>query len=239
MRAGLVSALSLFLLSAAMPARAASPDAGSDPQAILAHLQCGAPGPSVMPRPRTLAVTYPRRSVKAHEQGQVLVSYDVFPDGTVQNIRVVQSSGYPDLDAAAQSAVAGWRFTKTNFWTRELQHIDFTLSANAPPSAKAGDFCYQPPPKPAPPHLVPLGQHVLQYPGAAIQAGEEGQVLVTLTVQADGSVSNVSVQHSSGFADLDQAGIESVKTWRYQPIAEPVTFTVKLNFAKSLIQPTQ
>ena len=71
------------------------------------------------------------------------------------------------------------------------------------------------------------------YPEAARQAGISGVVVVELTVGADGSVTAAKVLRS--VPALDDAALDAVKQWRYQPellngkavpfvVTAPVTF---------------
>lgn len=55
------------------------------------------------------------------------------------------------------------------------------------------------------------------YPRAARQRGEQGDVVLEIDVAADGSVSSVRVATSSGFADLDAAALKAVKSARFSP----------------------
>jgi|GEM_PF-3238974 len=56
-----------------------------------------------------------------------------------------------------------------------------------------------------------------KYPPAAVAAHVAGKVLVRVSVAANGNVSGVMLQNSSGNADLDAAAIEAVSSWRYTP----------------------
>ena len=56
-----------------------------------------------------------------------------------------------------------------------------------------------------------------KYPQAAITAKAEGRVLVQATVGVDGVPSDLLVQTSSGNTDLDQAALDSVAGWRFNP----------------------
>lgn len=57
------------------------------------------------------AADYPPESVKAGEQGATTVRYVVLEDGTVGDVQVLTSSGYPALDQAAVAIVKSrWRF---------------------------------------------------------------------------------------------------------------------------------
>ena len=63
------------------------------------------------------------------------------------------------------------------------------------------------------------GTHTIPpYPMTAIRLGEEGKVMLHLSVSADGNVAGASVTQSSGFTDLDQAAIAWVLAhWKYKP----------------------
>ena len=55
------------------------------------------------------------------------------------------------------------------------------------------------------------------YPLMSRKKKEQGVVLLLLLVKADGSVGEVRLQQSSGFARLDQAARQTVKKWRFTP----------------------
>lgn len=57
------------------------------------------------------------------------------------------------------------------------------------------------------------------YPAAALSAGLEGDVIVRLQIDAKGNVSHASVIGHDGGVDpaLDQAAIEALQHWRFQP----------------------
>lgn len=55
------------------------------------------------------------------------------------------------------------------------------------------------------------------YPRRARRRGEEGDVVLSVAVAADGRVSHVSVVRSSGFNELDEAGMKAVKAARFAP----------------------
>jgi protein TonB len=46
---------------------------------------------------------------------------------------------------------------------------------------------------------------------------EQGTVILRVLVKSDGTASNVEVKSSSGFPRLDQAAIDAVQTWRFNP----------------------
>jgi len=56
------------------------------------------------------------------------------------------------------------------------------------------------------------------YPPIARRLGEQGRVILRLTISPQGAVISADVAQSSGFADLDQSAVSWVIThWRYKP----------------------
>src|SRR3954471_12634963 len=101
-----------------------------------------------------------------------------------------------------------------------------------------------PPPPPAPKQAVRIGGNIQAptlikrveptYPDIALVAKVAGLVILEASVGADGTVESVRVLRSVKF--LDQAAIDAVKQWRYQPlvlngVATPFVLSVTLNFS--------
>ena len=55
------------------------------------------------------------------------------------------------------------------------------------------------------------------YPSMSKRLNEQGTVILRVLVKSDGTASNVEVKSSSGFPRLDQAAIDAVQTWRFNP----------------------
>lgn len=55
-----------------------------------------------------------------------------------------------------------------------------------------------------------------QYPAAHVSHGEHPTVVLKVTILADGSVADVTVEHTAG-PDFDQAAIEAVRAWTFEP----------------------
>lgn len=55
------------------------------------------------------------------------------------------------------------------------------------------------------------------YPATSRRLGEEGSVLLRVFVDPTGRPQQVSVDRSSGHSRLDQAAMNAVKRWRFQP----------------------
>lgn len=58
------------------------------------------------------------------------------------------------------------------------------------------------------------------YPSLSRRLREEGLVLLEILILADGSVGEIKLKQSSGFKRLDEAAMQAVKTWRYQPATQ-------------------
>jgi periplasmic protein TonB len=53
---------------------------------------------------------YPTASIRAHEEGTVMLQVLIGPDGRIGDVRLAASSGFERLDAAAIKEVRTWRF---------------------------------------------------------------------------------------------------------------------------------
>ncbi len=95
------------------------------------------------------------------------------------------------------------------------------------------------PPPPTPHSVTNVGQdpkHPLKigedyYPDASKRANEEGRCIVSMTVGADGTIKNESIQTSSGFPRLDEACLKGVHGQKMKPATEdgkPVEKTVSI-----------
>jgi protein TonB len=56
-----------------------------------------------------------------------------------------------------------------------------------------------------------------RYPPSALRRHEEGEVTLRVLVGIDGTPIRIEVEKSSRSRDLDQAAIEAVKQWRFNP----------------------
>jgi protein TonB len=60
-------------------------------------------------------------------------------------------------------------------------------------------------------------QVIPRYPDSARRQGIDGTVLVKALVTEQGRVAEVAVERSAGHPDLDQAAVEAVSRWRFEP----------------------
>jgi protein TonB len=111
------------------------------------------------------------------------------------------------------------------------------LMAAAPPPPP-------PPPPPAPAQPVRIGGNIQAptlikrveptYPDIALVAKVTGLVILEASIGTDGTVQSVRVLRSVKF--LDEAAVDAVKQWRYQPLVlngvpTPFILSVTLNFS--------
>ena len=69
------------------------------------------------------------------------------------------------------------------------------------------------------------------YPKGARQRGEQGDVVLEIRVSAVGSVDDVKIATSSGFAELDEAAVKAAKAAKFSPARsgrDPVASTARL-----------
>ena len=70
-----------------------------------------------------------------------------------------------------------------------------------------------------------------KYPKGAQQRGEQGDVILEIRVNAEGTVDDVRVSSSSGFAELDEAAVKTAKAAKFSPARsghDPVASTARL-----------
>ncbi|KAB2895957.1 MAG: energy transducer TonB, partial [Dokdonella sp.] len=90
------------------------------------------------------------------------------------------------------------------------------MSVPAPPPA--------PPAPPPPPADIAPSENISyrklrppRYPPQALRQRQQGKVILKVLVGVDGSPQEITVQRSSGSRLLDQAAIEAVRNWRFNP----------------------
>lgn len=159
---------------------------------------------------------YPASAMRAGEQGIVHFRLDISAEGRVTRCEVTQSSGSAMLDATTcRTLRARARFTPARDANGNAVPDSLTSSirwslSDAP--ASGGATAEPVPMRPLPEHpggppsaRANLASYVSNddYPLDAIRNGEQGTVRFTLTVGADGRVSNCMIVESSGSASLD------------------------------------
>jgi TonB family protein len=103
------------------------------------------------------------------------------------------------------------------------------MQVQRPGQAAPGQQALRPglPVRIAPPRLVHSVTPV--YPPEALAAGVEGGVVLEIRVQAGGQVAEAKVLRSIPM--LDQAAIDAVRQWRYEPTGAQAVITVSVRFS--------
>ena len=76
------------------------------------------------------------------------------------------------------------------------------------------------------------------YPANALRYGWEGEVLLTVTVKRSGAVGKIVIEQSSDYQVLDQAAVNTVRNWQFEParigkeategaVSIPIRFRIK------------
>jgi TonB family protein len=140
-----------------------------------------------------------------------LVSYRITFTGEVRDVALYRSRGNADLDSAAIACVNKWRMLPQMVAGKpaELSSVIGVLWNLQNHAVKS---------------LSPDGSlnmcGIEWFPRAAIRRGVNTSTDVSYRVAADGSVKNAAVLRSSDGADLDQAALDCVATWRFFPTYE-------------------
>jgi len=111
--------------------------------------------------------------------------------------------------------------------TRDLPSSDEGTLPPAPPGPTTPPAPPPPPPPPPPEPIIEAkeGANYLKnprpaYPRIALREGWEGKVLLRVKVLPNGRVGGATVQKSSGRTSLDEAALETVKSWTFVPATQ-------------------
>jgi TonB family protein len=175
---------------------------------------------------------FPVVALKRWSEGSVKLRIVLAKDGTVAAAAISKSSGDSTLDEVARKAVLKWRMNpsaiRPDYLTNGREQViefrqeawagalyrDRTAAAFSNP-ATAKLFMYAPFPA---------------YPLSARERREEGRVLLKVRIHEDGSVAEVQILQSSGYADLDDAAAGAVRHWRARKTFAGKTLGLPINF---------
>jgi protein TonB len=108
----------------------------------------------------------------------------------------------------------------------------------APATAAPATTAAAPPPTPAPAParaassaLVAVSTPQPQYPQDALRRGTTGEVVLEFTVNTDGTVGNVTVVNATPRGVFERGVQNTVRRWRFQPVASPQTVRRTFTFA--------
>ena len=185
---------------------------------------------------------YPEVAKKARIEGVVILEVETDIYGRVQNTKILRS--IPLLDQAAIDAVRQWVYEPLIISGKPrgvifTVTVRFTLDGKGKETAGrvTGGVIGEGSGAPLKLTSAPSPKLIKQvdpiYPEEARKAGVEGVVIVEATIDIYGRVQSVKVLRS--IPPLDQAAIDAVKQWVYEPAIIdgkpiPVSFTVKVQF---------
>jgi len=181
-----------------------------------------APTPTASPRHSCpVQQWYPRGAIARNEGGETQLNFHIGTDGAPKDITVATSSGFPDIDQAAASCLATFRYNPAMQNGQPVEvawhlAISFGLSDG--------------------PHPLPPVHDCRD----EAQAAESGAREVDLTIAVDGSVKAVQFGAPGHDASADQALIACMMKWRYQPAmknSKPEEFTWKMPYIALTMPP--
>lgn len=206
------------------PAQATSSSSGQAekeiPPLVITAIQPVEPAP----------IVYPPEAQEAGIEGKVRLRVTINKDGSVQDIRVL--SGPPELVKASIESVSKWLYSPSDVDRVTIVTIVFARPRSSPfvhplLTHKEPIPSYVRPSYIGP--LEPISAVRPVYPPLAKTAHVQGKVTLRVTVDANGSVSDIKVV--SGHPLLVKAALDAVFHWRYAPMNKSVVTDVTLDFA--------
>ena len=176
---------------------------------------------------------YPKEAAEKGIEGQVILALKVNETGRVIDAMVLRS--VPEFDRAALEAVKGWVFEPLLIEGKPRTCVfTCTVGFNLEKLRAAKKRAAEPKPAVTAPrltHYVPAA-----YPEQAKAKGITGTVVLSVTLDTGGNVIAAKVLKSLS-AELDQAAIDAVKQWKYEPMTidgkpRGVVFTVSVDFKR-------
>jgi TonB family protein len=176
---------------------------------------------------KSVAPIYPKRALSWGIEGIVVIEATTDISGRVTNTRVLKS--VPALDKASCTAIKKWVYEPFIYEGRPRPIIfTVTLRFSVSGNSDLSDI--------EPPELILQVDPV--YPEEAKREKIEGTVVLGITIDELGSVSEVRVLES--VPGLDQAAIDAVRKWQYtgvwiggQPVIYSTTVSIKFSLNRA------
>jgi len=188
-----------------------------------------------------IQLDYPPGAKERDEEGPVVLHFTLAAgNGRPANIEVAASSLFPELDAAAERALAatemttgcpGARFSATLHYELDAGDKASRLRGLPPQTSGTGEPCKVQVPRAANPDEY--------YPTESIRREEQGAVIIR--VIAAGKVApprDVKIDTSSGFPALDAAGARAIADSRFSTNCPGYSLRLKVKFALQPNSPT-
>jgi TonB family protein len=163
---------------------------------------------------------YPPDSLRLGEQGRCVVKLQVDEHGDIHDPQVIESSGFPRLDAACLAAVEGGHLLPaTHNGVPVAKEITIPIDWRLNQPASLADCMKAPNPLPVDPAAP------------SSKTTSSGKVILQIFVSPTGTVDGAIVWQSSGFPKLDEAGLKAVLHQKLTPATQdgqPVPACVKM-----------
>lgn len=158
---------------------------------------------------------YPKASVQAQEEGVVLAEVDIGASGIPSEVRIVTSSGYPNLDAATLGHVKTvWR------WTAVPQECS-ARSTKVQVTMDLRDAGI-----PAKPRVTTISMAKDDFPLRSWERNQHGTTSLAVELAAPNNFKRVFLLKSSGHPELDQQAQQIARRYKFvigQMDEKPVT----------------
>lgn len=173
----------------------------------------------------------PKDKTKGEPSGKVIAASFLYHDGKAENPEIVQTSGYPALDAVLLQAIRDSRFPP---WPAGYENLGktviFVIQRTGNTAQQSNEFkLFSESLKWAIRKAMLLPKHVLVY-------GSKGTGIATVSFEyRDGKVHDVYVTRSSGDKYEDAEAIRAVENAKYPPTpdlykGQSMNFEIPINF---------
>ena len=180
---------------------------------------------------------YPEAALKANIEGKVTINATTDINGNV--VKAIVIDGHPYLRVSALTALKQWKY-EPYFIDGVKKPVSFTVLMNFR-LAKKDKKKEQAIPISAlhQPKLIKRVEP--EYPPKALEANIQGKVVVEVTTDKEGNVSEAIV--IDGHPILNKAALDAVKQWKYEPyilkgVKKAIKFTVIVAF-NIMVRPTK
>ena len=153
---------------------------------------------------------YPLESRRLQEEGICVVRIEVDPDGYIRATQLLSSSGFGRLNAACLAGFAGGRLIPA-----AVDGKPVSAWVEIPVIWKLTDKHFESTPQIRADYQLKIGPDY--YPPISLKLHQEGDCVVHVTVELDGTPSNLAVTKSTGYEPLDQACVSAVAQAQFVP----------------------
>jgi TonB family protein len=172
-------------------------------------------------------------------EGTARLVVQITERGTVASVRLQQSSGRSELDAAALKVAGVMRFNPAQLDGRAVAmahevSVPFVRDADTPAAARDQAWTRLQPPQgtPGAPQLLnrdEVSAAVSQnYPASVRASGIGGRVHIKVQLDENGNVTHAAVAASSGVRELDESALAVARVMRFQQPANRTTQSVEV-----------